>query len=131
MAPSPVGAHARCATFAPPVFPSDDLPALIALVGLGAISVALLAGVAFPTRIRLPGAFRVLWVLFLIVGLTEWVSFTVAIWILALFSFALLREYFSLLDIRVSDRWALLAAYMCVEATFGQLKSRHCGERNE
>jgi phosphatidate cytidylyltransferase len=94
--------------------PSEGSAALTALLGLGALSVALLAGAVFPSRIRVPESLRVLWILFLVASVTEWFSFTAAIWILGFFAFAALREYFSLLDIRLSDRWALLAAYLCI-----------------
>ena len=37
----------------------------------------------------------------------------------AVFSFAALREYFSLVDIRLQDRWGILAAYLySVHQTF-------------
>ncbi len=46
--------------------------------------------------------------------MSEWLSFTAAIWMLACFSFFALREYFSLVDIRLQDRWGILGAYVSI-----------------
>jgi len=52
--------------------------------------------------------------LLLVLCVSEWVSFTVAVWMLAFFSFLALREYFSLVDIRLQDRWGILGAYVSI-----------------
>jgi phosphatidate cytidylyltransferase len=61
---------------------------------------------------------RILSVLLAFLAIAEWVSITLAIWLLALLSFAALREYLSLADLRPEDRWAMLAAYVSVPFLF-------------
>jgi len=58
------------------------------------------------------------WMLFLAVAVSEWVSFGLALWILALVSFCCLREYFSLVDIRLEDRWGILVSYLSIPFLF-------------
>ena len=53
-----------------------------------------------------------LWTFFLIFTVSEFLSFNVAIWILAILCFVALREYFTLVDIRLQDRWVILGAYL-------------------
>ncbi|UCC48294.1 MAG: hypothetical protein JSV41_12635 [Gemmatimonadota bacterium] len=89
-------------------------PQFCLLVVFGVLSIVLLAGVLRPSRLSPPSYFRYLWVFFLFFNASEWISFTLAVWILALFSFQALREYFSLVDIRLQDRWGILAAYLSI-----------------
>jgi phosphatidate cytidylyltransferase len=49
--------------------------------------------------------------------LAEWVSFQVGVWILGVLSFVALKEYFTLVDIRWQDRWAVLGAYAAIPFT--------------
>jgi phosphatidate cytidylyltransferase len=51
-------------------------------------------------------------------AVARWFSFTVAAWLMALVSFAGLREYLSLADLRAEDRWAMLAAYLAIPLQF-------------
>lgn len=51
-------------------------------------------------------------------AVARWLSFTAAAWLMALVSFAGLREYLSLADFRAEDRWAMLAAYLAVPLQF-------------
>lgn len=44
----------------------------------------------------------------------EFISVKIGIWILALLSFTALREYFSLIDVRLQDRLAILGAYLSI-----------------
>jgi phosphatidate cytidylyltransferase len=89
-------------------------PQFYSLVVFGVLSIVLLAGVLSPSRFPAPSYFRYLWVFFLFFNASEWISFTLAVWILALFSFHTLREYFSLVDIRLQDRWGILGAYLSI-----------------
>ena len=57
---------------------------------------------------------RYLWTFLLVLNVAAWWSFVVAVWLLALFSLRTLREYFSLVDIRLEDRWGILAAYLSI-----------------
>jgi phosphatidate cytidylyltransferase len=51
-------------------------------------------------------------------AVARWLSFTVSAWLMALVSFAGLREYLSLADLRAEDRWAMLAAYLAIPLQF-------------
>lgn len=66
----------------------------------------------------LPGWVRALAALLVVLAVARWISLTAAIWLLAAYSFLGLREYFSLADIRLQDRWALLASYLCIPFVF-------------
>jgi len=59
-----------------------------------------------------------LWAFFLFFVLAELVSFAVGIWVLAALSFLALREYFTLVDLRIQDRWGMLAAYLSIPFMF-------------
>lgn len=91
-----------------------ETPQFYSLLVFGVLSIVLLAGVLSPSRFSAPSHFRYLWVFFLFFNASEWISFSVAVWILALFSFQALREYFSLVDIRLQDRWGIIGAYLSI-----------------
>jgi len=55
-----------------------------------------------------------LWTFSLIFAVSEAISFKISIWILALLCFVALREYFTLVDIRLQDRWGILGAYLSI-----------------
>lgn len=57
---------------------------------------------------------RYLWTFLFVLNVAAWWSFVVAVWLLALFSLRTLREYFSLVDIRLEDRWGILGAYLSI-----------------
>ncbi len=90
--------------------PSD----LALLLVFAALSAALVLERLRPLRFTLPPYVRYLWVFLLAFITATWVSFVVAVWLLALFSFRILREYFSLIDIRMQDRWGIWAAYLSI-----------------
>ena len=59
------------------------------------------------TRFALPSYLKYLCTFAGALCVSEWLSFTAAIWVLAFFSFVALREYFSLVDIRLEDsQWS-------------------------
>ena len=58
------------------------------------------------------------WIYFLSFAVCERVSVTAGIWILALVSFWALREYFSLIHIRLQDRVGILVAYLSIPFMF-------------
>jgi phosphatidate cytidylyltransferase len=68
------------------------------------------------TRIRFPidRYFRYVWAFFLVFGVAELVSLEVAVWILAILCFLALREYMTLVDIRLQDRWGVVGAYLSI-----------------
>ncbi len=81
------------------------------LVGLSAVVLTrLLTG----KRFFLAGYLSFTWVFLLSFTITEFISFGYGIWILALVSFLALREYLSLVDIRLQDRLGVLGAYLAI-----------------
>lgn len=89
-------------------------PFFYSLVLLGALTALLAAQALSGARFAVPSYVRYLWGLLLVLNVAEGVSFTLAIWMLAVFSFQVLREYFSLVDIRLQDRWGILGAYLSI-----------------
>ncbi len=64
------------------------------------------------------GSIQILWIFFLVLTISEWVSFTIALWILAFLSFYVLREFISLVDIRLEDRLGILISYLTIPFMF-------------
>jgi len=92
---------------------SDLSKAVIALIFLVLSVLALLKKVAKVRFLR--GIYiNYLWTFFLIFTVSEFLSFKAAIWILAILCFIALREYFTLVDIRLQDRWGILGAYLSI-----------------
>jgi len=89
----------------------DMLVPLIVLlvVGLGLAAAALSKG-----RFPLPGYLAYFWIFLLVCVVTDFFSFTPAVWLMAIVSFRALREYFSLVDLRLEDRWGILGAYLSI-----------------
>ena len=96
----------------------DDNPSIHSLIIFGVLSVIRAIALLSRGRFTTPPAVRPLWVLFLALAVSEWVSFTAALWILAITSFCALREYLSLVDIRLEDRWGILASYASIPGMF-------------
>ncbi|MBL7076761.1 MAG: hypothetical protein ISS31_04755 [Kiritimatiellae bacterium] len=96
----------------------DQSPSIFSLIGLLALSVVW--GVAALSRGRwtMLDLARPLWGIFLAIAVAEWFSFGVALWILAVLSFCALREYLSLVDIRLQDRWGILVCYLSIPFMF-------------
>lgn len=78
-------------------------------------------------RLRLPAPVRIylpyLWLFFLAFTLADLVTVKIWIWALAVLSFLALREYFTLVDLRIQDRWGILAAYLAIPFMFYYLRS--------
>jgi len=55
-----------------------------------------------------------IWIFFLILLIADTVSFYIACWGWGILSFMTLREYFSLVDLRLQDRLGVLAAYLSI-----------------
>jgi len=68
----------------------------------------------FKIKFTYDSYFNYLWTFSLIFAVSEAISFKIAIWILALLCFVALREYFTLVDIRLQDRWGILGAYLSI-----------------
>ncbi len=58
------------------------------------------------------------WAFLLALTLGEMVTPRLGIWVLAALSFLALREYLTLVDLRIQDRWGILAAYLSVPFLF-------------
>jgi phosphatidate cytidylyltransferase len=92
----------------------DAGPTLFSLGILGLLTCVLAAGALSRGRLRPPPYLRYLWAFFLLLSVADWFSFRLAIWLFAAFSFLALREFFSLVDIRLQDRWGILGAYLSI-----------------
>ena len=84
-------------------------PLLLVVLGIALATAALSRG-----RFPLPGYLGYVWIFLLICVITDFFSFTPAVWLMALVSFRALREYFSLVDLRLEDRWGILGAYLSI-----------------
>ncbi|MFH0944781.1 MAG: phosphatidate cytidylyltransferase [Planctomycetota bacterium] len=91
---------------------SDDTLCLLGIFAL--VSLYLVAGLV--SRKHLPGCSYLAstWLLLLCLVVSEVFSFTLAIWLLAFLSFFALREYSSLVDIRLQDRLGILGSYLAI-----------------
>ena len=96
----------------------DPSPSVCSLIAVALLT--LYWGTSHLLRGRLPRpvALRIVWMLFLVVAIAEWLSFSLALWSLALLAFCALREYFSLVDIRLEDRWGILVSYLSIPLMF-------------
>jgi len=54
------------------------------------------------------------WMFFVILAIADTLSFKTGVWLLAFVSFIALREYFSLVNIRLQDRFGILGAYLSI-----------------
>jgi phosphatidate cytidylyltransferase len=91
-----------------------NVPATLLYVVFGMLSVFTLAGKAVCAPARVEAYLRYLWVYFLVFCAAELFSLAAGVWILAIVCFVALREYFSLLDIRLQDRWGIVGAYFSI-----------------
>jgi phosphatidate cytidylyltransferase len=92
----------------------DSVAAYTSLSVFVLLTLLLLSSSLSRGRFHISPYFRYLWAFFLIFSVAELGTFTAAVWILAFFSFIALREFFSLVDIRLQDRWGILIAYLSI-----------------
>jgi phosphatidate cytidylyltransferase len=95
-----------------------DLPDKIIFCILGGLSILVILKDVLRAPARAEAYLKYLWMYFLVFTTAKLLSFTVAVWLLALVSFVTLREYFSLLAIRLQDRWGLWGAYLAIPFMF-------------
>jgi phosphatidate cytidylyltransferase len=90
-------------------------PAKATLLGI-LLALSLLAALGRFGKVRVPGGAyaQYLWIFFLTFAVAELLSPSVAVWILAVVSFVALREYFTLVDIRLQDRLGVLGAFVAI-----------------
>jgi len=93
-------------------------PSIFSLIALLVIVVVWGVAVLSRGRFTVPDAFRPLAGILLAISVAEWFSFTVAVWVLAILSFCALREYLSLVDIRLADRWGIVVCYLSIPFMF-------------
>ncbi len=67
------------------------------------------------------------WIFFLSFICVKQLSFTIGVWVLALLSFIALREYLSLIDIRLQDRLGILGAYLTIPFMYHFVKTEWYG----
>jgi len=91
----------------------DPSPSVFS-IALFALSVLILWADRLRARAALPPSLRYLAALFGLLALADWYSYTLALWLMAFSSFTALREFYSLLELRPGDRWAVLGAYLSV-----------------
>jgi len=82
---------------------------LLLVLGLALAAAGLSRG-----RFTLPGYLGYFWIFLLICVVTDFFSFTPAVWLMAIVSVRAVREYFSLVDLRIEDRWGILGAYLAI-----------------
>ena len=90
----------------------------IAPAGLGLLTIYLLTGPLSGGRLRPAAYCRYLWTFFLLFTVGEFFGYRAGVWVLAALSFIGLREFFSLVDFRLQDRWAMLVAYLAIPFMF-------------
>ena len=96
----------------------DTYPSIYSLVGLVLLTIIQMVAFLSKGRFQAPATLRPLWSLVLAIAVAEWVSFSLALWLLAIISFCALREYLSLVDIRLEDRWGILVSYLSIPFMF-------------
>ena len=89
---------------------------LVSFFALLSLSVVLRGkiGLPRPVAIYLP----YLWTFFLVFTLSDLISYEIGNWVLAILCFVGLREFFTLVDLRIQDRWGMLAAYLAIPFMF-------------
>lgn len=96
----------------------DINPSIYSLIIFALLTLLQSISYLLKNRFAVPGSLRVIWIFFLVITISEWVSFTFALWIIALLAFYALREFFSLVDIRLEDRFGILISYLSIPFMF-------------
>jgi phosphatidate cytidylyltransferase len=94
------------------MFRNLSLFTLIAVFGL--LSVARIYRALGHKRFLFDSYLSYTWLFFFAFVFAELISYQTSVWILALISFWAIREYFSLINIRLQDRLALVGAYLAI-----------------
>jgi phosphatidate cytidylyltransferase len=95
-----------------------SIPSILLLCIFGLISVLYVVRAVLGGHHPLDAYLYRIWLLFVFITFAHVISFTVGIWILALICYTALREYFSLIDIRLQDRLGILGGYVSIPFTF-------------
>ena len=92
----------------------DSTPTFILLGIFVGLSIIVLARIVVGKRFFFDSYLTFTWVFFLSITISEIFAFSYGLWILAVVSFLALREYLSLVDIRLQDRLGILGAYLSI-----------------
>jgi phosphatidate cytidylyltransferase len=92
----------------------QNLPIISLIAVLGLLSIPLIYRTFSRRRFLFDSYICYTWLFFLTFVCSELISYAVSVWILALISFWAIREYFSLINIRLQDRLALAGAYLSI-----------------
>jgi len=92
----------------------SDISTIVIILIFLTLSLFLLLKKTFKIRFPNDSYLNYLWTFSLIFAVSEAVSFEISMWILAFLCFMALREYFSLVDIRLQDRWGIWGAYLSI-----------------
>jgi phosphatidate cytidylyltransferase len=84
------------------------------VVGFAVLTIATGVALLVGRHNRYTSYLRYLWIITLSVTVAETISPAAAVWILALLSFWMLREYLSLVEVRIQDRLGILGAYLSI-----------------
>ena len=88
---------------------------LITLTGIfSLLSLIGITSLATKRKSKYVSYLNYIWIFFLILLIAETVSFYISCWGWGILSFITLREYFSLVDLRLQDRLGVLAAYLSI-----------------
>jgi phosphatidate cytidylyltransferase len=93
---------------------SVDWQVLIPPVVLLLLALLLLTGKLSGGRFRPPDYVGYFLAILFVCVVADLYSFTPAVWLMAIISYRALREYFSLIDLRIEDRWGILGAYLSI-----------------
>lgn len=92
----------------------SDMPKTTVLLIFLCLSLFSILKRIFKIKFTYDSYLNYLWTFSLMFAVSEAISFKISIWILALLCFVALREYFTLVDIRLQDRWGILGAYFSI-----------------
>nr|NQU91635.1 phosphatidate cytidylyltransferase [Bacteroidota bacterium] len=92
----------------------QNTPSIVLLGIFLALSVAGVIKLTLARRSGLGCYFNYIWIFFLILVIADLFSFYIATWGFGILSFFILREYFSLVDLRPQDRLGILASYFSI-----------------
>lgn len=93
---------------------TDNIPTISLAIIFGALLIIRIVRVFTRKRFPFDSYLSYSWLFFLSLIVSELISFSIGIWVLALVSFWAIREYFSLIDIRLQDRLAMFGAYLSI-----------------
>jgi phosphatidate cytidylyltransferase len=90
-------------------------PERLGLIG-GLVTLSVMAALKRFARLRSPvlGYTQYLWLFLLAFVVGDLYSIRLGVWVLAVLCFAALREYFTLVDIRLQDRWGVAGAFLAI-----------------